>query len=73
MANYSEIVSKASATYGVSPNLINAVIEQESGGDRYAVSSAGAQGLMQLMPATAKSLGVTDSFDPEQNIMAGIE
>lgn len=68
---YDAIVSKASEKYGVSKNLINAIIAQESGGNPNAVSSAGAQGLMQLMPATAKSLGVTNSFDPEQNIMGG--
>lgn len=65
------LIGKASARYGVDPALIKAVIRAESGFNPRAVSSAGAQGLMQLMPATARGLGVTDSFDPEQNVMAG--
>ena len=68
---YEEYVKKASETYGVSEELINAVIQQESGGNAKAVSSAGAQGLMQLMPSTARMLGVSNTFDPEQNIMGG--
>jgi len=51
--------------------MIRAVIRVESDFHPHAVSSAGAEGLMQLMPGTAKSLGVTDSFDPTQNIMNG--
>ncbi|MDD2856198.1 MAG: lytic transglycosylase domain-containing protein, partial [Desulfuromonadaceae bacterium] len=65
------IISKASRQYGVEPALIRAVIKAESNFNPHAVSHAGAAGLMQLMPATARSLGVTDSFDPEQNVMAG--
>lgn len=65
------IVEKASRRYGVDGGLIKAVIKAESNFNPRAVSSAGAQGLMQLMPATAKGLGVTDSFNPEQNVMAG--
>ena len=65
------IVDKASRRYGVDGGLIKAVIKAESNFNPRAVSSAGAQGLMQLMPATARGLGVTDSFDPEQNVMAG--
>jgi soluble lytic murein transglycosylase-like protein len=52
--------------------LIKAIIKAESGFDRYAVSSRGAQGLMQLMPATAKELKVFDPFNPEQNIDGGV-
>jgi len=65
------IVLKASRKYGVDAGLIRAVIKAESGFNPQAVSHAGARGLMQLMPATARSLGVTDSFDPEQNVMGG--
>ena len=65
------VIAKASSKYGVDAGLIRAVIKAESGFNPQAVSSAGARGLMQLMPATARSLGVNDSFDPEQNVMGG--
>ncbi len=65
------IIAKASRRYGVDTSLIKAVIKAESNFNPQAVSHAGARGLMQLMPATARSLGVNDSFDPEQNVMAG--
>ena len=65
------IIAKASRRYGVDVGLIKAVIKAESNFNPQAVSHAGARGLMQLMPATARSLGVNDSFDPEQNVMAG--
>ncbi len=64
-------INKASAQFGVSPHLIKAVIQAESSFDHQAVSPAGAQGLMQLMPATARELGVDNPFDPEQNVMGG--
>lgn len=67
-----ELISKISKKHGVDEKLVNAVIKQESGYNPNAESSAGAQGLMQLMPATAKSLGVKDSFNPVQNIDGGV-
>ena len=57
--------------YGIPEALVRAVIKTESDFDPRVVSSAGAQGLMQLMPETARLMGVTDSFDPRQNIMGG--
>ena len=64
-------IKAAAAKYGVEESLIKAVIQQESNFNPNSVSSSGARGLMQLMPATAQSLGVTDSFDINQNIDGG--
>lgn len=65
------IFEEAAQKYNVSVDLLKAVGKAESGFDTKAVSRSGAQGVMQLMPGTAKELGVKDSFDPEQNIMGG--
>ena len=65
------LVDKAARRFQVAPALVKAVIKAESSFDPQATSPAGAQGLMQLMPATARELGVDDSYDPEQNIMGG--
>ncbi|WP_112181572.1 MULTISPECIES: lytic transglycosylase domain-containing protein [Paraliobacillus] len=65
------IIEQAASTYNVDKSLIQSVIQAESNYNKNAVSSAGAQGYMQLMPATAKGLGVTDSFDAQQNIFGG--
>ena len=64
-------VQRAAAAHRVAPNLIDAVIRQESAGYPCAVSDKGALGLMQLMPATAAEMGVSDPFDVNQNIAAG--
>ena len=65
------IVVRESSERGISPALVRAVIHQESGEDPSAVSEAGAMGLMQLMPGTADAYGVSDPFDPEQNVAGG--
>ncbi len=66
------LIERAAAEEGVDPALVAAMIAQESGGDPEAVSPAGARGLMQLMPATARMLGVEDVFDPLQNMSGGV-
>lgn len=66
------MISKISKKYGVDEKLVQAVIKQESGFNPKAVSHCGAQGLMQLMPATAKGLGVKDAFNPVQNVDGGV-
>jgi soluble lytic murein transglycosylase-like protein len=70
-AAYSHIIDGAALANRLEPALVTAVILAESGGDPQAVSKRGARGLMQLMPATARRYGVSNVFDPEQNIRAG--
>jgi soluble lytic murein transglycosylase-like protein len=70
---FDPLIQRASARYGVNPNLVRAVVKAESNFNPQAVSGAGAAGLMQLMPGTAASLGVTDVFDPEQNVEGGVK
>ncbi len=72
LIRYSREIADASEKYGVEEALIRAVIMAESDFDPYAVSEAGALGLMQLMPQTAERLGVEDCFDPIQNIDGGV-
>lgn len=69
---YEHLINASAAKYGVSAALVKSVIQAESGYNPNAVSRAGASGLMQLMPGTAKSLNVTDSFDPKQNVDGGV-
>jgi soluble lytic murein transglycosylase-like protein len=70
-AELSEIVNSASDRHAIDPDLINSVIHAESGFNARAVSPKGARGLMQLMPQTASDLGVSNSFDPGENIEGG--
>ncbi len=70
--NFAELINKAAGKYGVNPALVKALIKAESNFNPAAVSGAGALGLMQLMPSTARGLGVSDPLDPEQNIDDGV-
>jgi len=66
------LIEGAAAKYGVEPGLVKAVVRAESGFNPTAVSPAGARGLMQLMPGTARALGVSDPFDAGQSVDAGV-
>jgi hypothetical protein len=66
-----QLLARAGALHNIDADLLASVVQTESGGNAFAVSRAGAQGLMQLMPATASLLNVRDSFAPEQNIGGG--
>ena len=72
-AEYDQIISSCASKYGVSPSLIKAVIHAESGYNPNAVSRRGASGLMQLMPGTARSLKVSNNFDPKDNVEGGVK
>ena len=69
--DFDDYFNKASTTYNVDKRLLIAVAKTESDFNPKATSGAGAKGIMQLMDGTAKSLGVTNSYDAEQNIMGG--
>lgn len=70
---YDEMIDRIAREQGVDPRLVKAVIKQESAFNPNAVSKCGATGLMQLMPGTARDMGVVDAFDPEQNIRGGVK
>ncbi|GIV15902.1 MAG: hypothetical protein KatS3mg022_1337 [Armatimonadota bacterium] len=67
-----ELVARVAQEEGVDEALVRAVVRAESGGNPNAVSPKGAMGLMQLMPRTAEALGVSNPFDPEQNLRGGV-
>ena len=71
--NIAELVQHYSKLYALDENLVHSVMRAESNYNPYAVSTAGARGLMQLMPGTAADMGVTDIFDPAQNIAGGTQ
>lgn len=71
VARWKALIDRASAITGVPARLLAAVMQQESGGDPNAGSPAGARGLMQLMPATARGLGVRNILDPWENLLGG--
>ncbi len=68
-----EIIKEISDEYEIDPALVKAIITAESNSDPRAVSSKGAQGLMQLMPAVSRQLKVTSPFDPRENIIGGVK
>ncbi|MBY0494709.1 MAG: lytic transglycosylase domain-containing protein [Cyanobacteria bacterium] len=68
---YDGIIAEAAAAYDIDANLIRAVMQAESAFNPFAVSRAGAEGLMQLMPDLSDEMGVSNSFDPRENIMGG--
>jgi len=69
---YDDLISEHSRTHGVRADLVRAVMQVESAFNPYARSPKGAMGLMQLMPATAKQYGVTNAFNPAENVRAGV-
>jgi len=71
-AQYDALIEENAEAHGVSPHLVRAVIQQESGFNPNARSHKGAMGLMQLMPATAQELGVSDPYNPSENIRGGV-
>jgi len=72
VSRYDDLIQQHSTTHGVSADLVRAVIQAESGFNPRAISPKGAMGLMQLMPATARELGVDDPFHPSDNIRGGV-
>lgn len=72
-SDYDGIVKEAATKYGVDEKFIKSIINQESGFNPNATSYVGAMGMMQLMPETAKDLGVRNAYDPKDNIMGGVK
>jgi len=72
VASLTQLIDRIANQYWIRPSFVHAVIKAESGYDRWAVSSKGARGLMQLMPETARRFGVRNIFDPAENIEGGV-
>lgn len=72
VSRYEDLIREHATAHGLSPDLVRAVIRAESNFNRFAISPKGAMGLMQLMPATARELGVADPFHPGDNIRGGV-
>jgi soluble lytic murein transglycosylase-like protein len=72
-ADMGEMLASAGEQHNIDADLLASIVKAESGGQARAVSRAGAQGLMQLMPGTAREMGVADSFEPQQNINGGTQ
>jgi soluble lytic murein transglycosylase-like protein len=70
--DYWKIAEETAKKYSVDPELVKRIIEVESGWNSYAISRRGAMGLMQIMPETARQLGLRNPYDPEENIDAGV-
>ena len=70
---WEQYIERYSSLYGVDPDLVRAIIYAESKGNPFVVSRVGAKGLMQLMPITADFMGISNPFDPEENIKAGVK
>ncbi|VTN15521.1 Endo-type membrane-bound lytic murein transglycosylase A precursor [Raoultella terrigena] len=68
-SQYDDLLSEAGGKYGVDPRLLKAIMKQESRGDPYAISRAGARGLMQIIPSNFKSTGITDWTDPRRTFL----
>ncbi len=71
-SSFDQLILETAQRHGVDPTLVKAIVKVESNFDPSAISHAGAKGLMQLMDGTAEMLGVTDSFDPVQNVEGGV-
>ena len=72
-AAYDDLIRKYAGQYGVDPAVVRAVMDAESDGNPRCTSNKGAMGLMQLMPEELKQYGITDPYDPEQNIRGGVQ
>ncbi len=72
-STFDQLIAETASRHGVDPTLVKAMVKVESNFDPSVVSHAGAKGLMQLMDGTAEMLGVTDSFDPVQNVEGGVK